>query len=86
VVSIGGIASGALRGLGSYPFFNGAKESVYAETYEIAKTEKGFMFTQTMPKFGVCPSDPKLSIISCPGTYAYRLVNLGGKAVEINRL
>lgn len=86
VVSIAGFESGPLKGLGRFPYFNDAKESVYAEIYEIIEMENRVVLNQIMPKFGACPDDPKLSIISCPGTYGYRLVSLPGSEIEINKL
>ncbi len=70
IVSIGGIESGPIKGFGRYPYFNEAKESVYAEMYEIINTSDGYLFNQIAPIFDVCPSDPDLAIISCPNTYA----------------
>ena len=83
VVSIGGTTEGKvnLRGLP-----DGGKESVYAETYDISNTDTGYLFKQSLPKFGVCPLDKTLSIVSCPGTYAYTKLDLSGKHILVQRL
>ncbi|MDO8330871.1 MAG: hypothetical protein Q7T36_10430 [Fluviicoccus sp.] len=86
VVSVSGIESGPLKGLGRFPFFNEAKEAVYAETYELIKTEGGYLFKQALPKFDVCPTDSTLSIISCPGTYAYTKLDLSGKSILVQKM
>lgn len=86
VVSISGTESGPLKGLGYYPFFNGAKNSVFAEIYKISKNESNYILEQIEPDFDTCPENNKLGVISCPGTYAYSLVDFSGKNLLIKNI
>lgn len=86
VISIGGIEFGPLTGLGRYPFFNDAKDAVFAEVYKLVRTEDGYLFIQELPIFERCPTDQKLSVLSCPGTYAYTKLDLSGKNISIQKI
>ncbi|WP_222422805.1 hypothetical protein, partial [Yersinia bercovieri] len=86
VVSIAGTTNGPIRGMGRYPYFDDARDSVYAEIYEVSKEGDVLVLTQVMPKFVACPSDSTLSVLSCPGSYAYSRVDLSKKALDIRRL
>lgn len=74
VVAIDQFSSGSLKGLGRYPYFNDAKERVFAEVFNLVEVDGMTVLEQVEPKFGACPQNHKLAILSCPGTYAYTRV------------
>lgn len=87
VVSIGGQESGSLKQFGYFPYFNEAKEKVYAEMYQWEKDSDGtLLFNQIKPDFHICKHNPDLAIVSSPGTYSYKMLDLEGEKIKINRL
>lgn len=87
VISIDDQTTGSLKSFGSYPYFNKAKEKVYAEIYKIVEiTDNIITLHQTKPEFFISSQDPNLGYISCPGTFGYDLLNFEGKTLKIKKL
>lgn len=86
VVAIDTFQEGPLKGLGRYPYFNDAKEKVYAEIYNVIEINGEEIFEQVDPIFEKCPHNPTLAILSCPGTYAYSRIFPHGKSFKIRRM
>jgi len=70
--SIAGQTSGKLKGHGRYPYFDGAKELVLAEMYEVQ--ENLDIVRIEPPEYAQSKQDPMLAVISCPGSYKYILI------------
>lgn len=66
IKSIGDQECGELIGIGNHPYYNKAREWVYAELFLI----KGNQLIQVEPTFNHV-GNTKMFFISCPGTYAY---------------
>lgn len=87
IVAIDTYTSGPLKGLGFYPYFNDAKEKVYAEIFNITRLDGDEMvFEQTVPEFRNAIHDPNLAVISCPNTYSYSQVQPAGDTFNVKWL
>jgi hypothetical protein len=86
VVAIDKFKEGPLKGIGRYPYFNDAKERVYAEIYTVIEENGEEIFEQVDPIFEKCPHNSTLAILSCPGSYAYSRIFPHGKYFKIRRM
>jgi hypothetical protein len=86
VVAIDKFQEGTLKGIGQFPYFDDAKEKVYAEIYNLVEENGEQIFEQVFPIFEKCPHNPTLAILSCPGTYAYSRFFPEGGCFKIRRI
>lgn len=55
--------------------------------YQWEKDSDGtLIFNQIKPDFHICKHNPDLAIVSSPGTYRYKMLDIEGQKIKINRL